>query len=164
MWWRISRPRADPLAWTPEPADGRWQRGEIVRALYMADSEETCWAEWYRHSAELGVPPQTRMPRSLWRLDLDLSDVADLTAEGTLAAHGIDTLSPSRRQWPDTQQIGEAYWRAGRRAVLAPSAASVGGRVLAVFRSAAGAIDGVSPIRPSRRYSELPALPIGLRT
>ncbi len=164
MWWRLGRPRADPLSWTPEPADGRWQRGEVVRALYLADSEVTCWAEWYRHSAELGVPPQTRMPRALWRLEVDLPDVADLTGDDTLAGHGIATLLPSRRQWAETQQIGEAYWRAGRRAVLAPSAARVGGRVLAVFRSAAGTIEGLSPIRPSRRYSELPPLPTGLRT
>ncbi len=149
---------------TPEPGDGRWQRGDAVRAIYMADSAETCWAEWYRHSAELGVPPHLRLPRALWRLDVDLSEVADLTAGATLAAHGIDVLAPSRRQWPETQQIGEAYWRAGRRAVLAPSAAHVGGRVLAVFRSTGTGIDGVSAIRPSRRYSELPAIPLGLRT
>ena len=104
------------------------------------------------------------MPRALWRLEVDLPVVADLTAEGTLMAHGIDTLSPSRRQWPETQVIGEAYWRAGHRAVLAPSAARVGGRVLAVFREAAGAVRGVSPIRPARRYTEMPAVPVGLRT
>lgn len=104
------------------------------------------------------------MPRALWRLEVDLTAVADLTADGILAAHEIETLSPSRRQWPETQPIGEAYWRAGYRAALAPSAAHVGGRVLAVFRGAAGAIDGVTPLRPARRYSALPALPIGLRT
>ncbi len=136
----------------------------MVRALYLADSEPTAWAEWYRHSAELGVPPQSRMPRALWRLEVDLADVADLTVDGMLAAHGIGALSPSRRQWPETQQIGERYWRAGRRAVVAPSAARVGGRVLAVFRAAPGAVDGVTPIRPARRYSELPTIPVGLRT
>lgn len=152
------------MALTPEPADGRWQRGEAIRAFYAADSPETCWAEWYRHSAELGVPPHLRLPRALWRLDVDLSDVADLTATATLVAHGIAALAPTRRQWPETQKIGEAYWRAGRRAILAPSAAHVGGRVLAVFRPTGSGVAGVSPIRPSRRYSELPAIPVGLRT
>jgi RES domain-containing protein len=164
VWWRLGRPRADPLVWTPEPADGRWQRGSVIRALYLADSPETAWAEWYRHSAELGVPPQTRLPRDLWRFSVDLAGVAELTALGVVAALGIETLAPTRRQWPQTQPIGEALWNAGRSGVLAPSAAHSGGRVLAVFREKAGPIAGVKPIRPARRYSELPALPTGLRT
>lgn len=164
MWWRIGRPRTNPLVWTPEPADGRWQRGDVIRALYLADSAETAWAEWYRHSAELGVPPQTRLPRDLWRFTVDLADVANLTAAGVVAALGVETLTPTRRQWPQTQPIGEACWMAGRRGVLAPSAAHGGGRVLAVFREKAGPIAGVTPIRPARRYSELPPLPTGLRT
>jgi hypothetical protein len=108
----------------------------------------------------------------MWRLDVDLGDVADLTAEGVLAAHGIDRLDPSRRQWPKTQPIGIAYWRDGARAVLAPSAARDGGRVLAIFRPRTGApgtdvaeaIAGVTPVRPPRRHRKLPALPQGLRT
>jgi RES domain-containing protein len=164
-WWRIGRARSDPLTWTEEPSDGRWQRGEIVRALYLADSPETAWAEWFRHSAELGVPPQTRLPRDLWRFEVDLDGVADLTTDGVLAAHGVTgRMSPSRRQWPETQPVGEAYWRSGSRAVVAPSAAHQGGRVLAVFRTRKGAIAGLKPIRPARRFTELPALPTGLRT
>ena len=163
-WWRIGRARADPLAWTDEAADGRWQRGEVVRALYLADSDETAWAEWFRHSAELGVPPQTRLPRDLWRFSVDLRDVADLTAPGVLAALGVEALSPTHRQWAETQPIGEACWRAGRRALLAPSAAHVGGQVLTVFRMTPGPIGGLTPTRPTRRFSELPALPTGLRT
>jgi len=100
----------------------------------------------------------------MWRFSVDLAGVADLTGEGVLAGLGIDVLSPTRRQWSETQPIGEACWRAGRRALLAPSAAHLGGRVLAVFRTAAGPIDGLTPMRPTRRYTELPALPTGLRT
>lgn len=136
----------------------------MVRALYLADSDETAWAEWYRHSAELGVPPQTRLPRDLWRFSVDLKDVADLTVPGVLHALGVESLSPTRRQWAKTQPIGERCWRAGRRALLAPSAAHIGGRVLAVFRTAPGTIGGLTPMRPTRRFSELPALPTGMRT
>jgi hypothetical protein len=105
-----------------------------------------------------------RLPRDLWKFEVDLSNVADLTGEAALADAGITTLSPSRRQWPETQPIGEAEWRAGAAGVVAPSAAHVGGRVLAVFRTRGGKIAGVTPIRPPRRYSELPPLPTGLRT
>ncbi len=111
------------------------------------------------------MPPQTRLPRDLWRFDVDLDGVADLTADGVLAAHGVaGSMSPSRRQWPETQPIGEAYWQSGSRAVVAPSAAHAGGRVLAVFRTRKGAIAGLKPMRPARRFTELPALPTGLRT
>ena len=110
------------------------------------------------------MPPQNRLPRDLWKFEVDLADVADLTAEGVLAGYAVSALSPSRRQWPETQPIGEAAWRAGARALVAPSAAHVGGQVLAVFRTRRGKIAGLTPIRPPRRYSELPALPTGLRT
>jgi RES domain-containing protein len=159
----VTRADADPLAWTTEPADGRWQRGSVIRALYLGDSEETVWAEWYRHSSELGVPPAQRLPRAVWRFDVDLDDVADLTAEGILEDEGVARLAPTRRQWPKTQPIGEACWREGARGVLAPSAARRGGRVLAIFRTAE-AIDGVTPVPPPRRFDELPAVPPGLRT
>ena len=163
-WFRVARPASDPLALTPEPADGRWQRGAIVRALYLAESEATAWAEWYRHSAELGVPPQSRLPRAVYRFEVDVDTVADLTGEGVLAEHSIERLAPTRRQWPRTQPIGEAYWRAGRRGVLVPSAAHVEGRVLVVFRPTAERPKGVIALPRPRRYTELPALPTGLRT
>lgn len=136
----------------------------MVRALYLADSEPTAWAEWYRHSAELGVPPQSRLPRSVYRFEIDVDDVADLTGSEGLTAHGIETPLPTRRQWPHTQPIGEAYFRAGRRGILVPSAAHVGGRVLVVFRPTGARPAGIRPTGRARRYAELPPLPTGLRT
>ena len=71
IWWRVNRPGVDPFLWTPDPADGRWQSGAVVRAFYLADTEDTAWAEWYRHTAELGAPPASRMPRDTWRISVD---------------------------------------------------------------------------------------------
>ncbi|MBI2780952.1 MAG: RES family NAD+ phosphorylase [Chloroflexi bacterium] len=166
-WWRITRADSDPLFWTAEAADGRWQRGSVVRALYLGDSEETVWAEWYRHTSEAGVPPHQRLPRAIWRLEVDIDDIADLTAPGILEGEGINRLDPTRQQWPRTQPIGESCWREGARGVLAPAAARAGGRVLAIFRLAAGPTDtvtGVRPVPPPKRFTSLPALPPGLRT
>jgi hypothetical protein len=103
------------------------------------------------------------MPRDLWRFEVDLRKVADLTGDA-LAHNGINSLAPSRRQWPRTQPIGERAWQDGFAASLAPSAARDGGQVLAVFRAEPGAAPGVKPIRPAKRVKELPALPAGLRT
>lgn len=96
-------------------------------------------------------------------MEVDLDDVADLTAPGVLEAHGITRLDPTRREWPKTQPIGEAYRVDGARAVLAPSAAHRGGRVLAVFRSTR-VVRGVTAVPPPRRHAQLPPLPTGLRT
>ena len=136
----------------------------MVRALYLADSPETAWAEWYRHTSELGVPPQHRMPRDLWRFEVDLANVADLSTPDDLARHAIRSLNPSRRQWARTQPVGEEAWRQGFAALIAPSAARADGRVLAVFRTEPGKMQGIKPIRPAKRVDELPALPTGLRT
>jgi RES domain-containing protein len=109
------------------------------------------------------VPPARRLPRDIWRVDVDLEDIVDLTGPGVLAAQGLERLEPSRRQWPLTQPIGEAYFRAGARGVLAPSAARRGGRVLAVFRRGRGH-PGLVAIPPAERHEVLPPLPRGLRT
>ena len=162
-WWRITRVDAEPFFWTDEPADGRWQRGSVVRAIYLGDSEQTVWAEWYRHTAEAGVPPARRMPRAIWKVQVELEDVVDLTGEEILAAHGIGRLDPTRRHWPTTQPIGERYFHEGARAILAPSAARRGGRVLAVFRRGRGH-RGVIAVPPPARHDRLPAIPRGLRT
>jgi len=136
----------------------------VIRALYLADSEATAWAEWYRHTAELGVPPSTRLPRDAWRIEVHVDDVADLTVAATLRRGGVRRLRPTRAQWPITQAIGEACWAAGYRAVVAPSAAHAGGRVLAVFRPMAGPIGGLTALPPPASFLELPAVPTGLRT
>ena len=162
-WWRICRGGDDPFTWTPDPADGRWQSGETVRGFYLADSEATAWAEWYRHSAELGVPPSSRLPRDAWKVRVDVTDIVDLIAPGALAGRGIAELLPTRRQWPQTQPIGNAYFREGRRGLLAPSAAHVGGRVLVIFRPLP-ALPGLRSVPPPRHQVELPSLPTGVRT
>lgn len=134
-----------------------------MRALYLADSEATAWAEWYRHTSEQGAPPASRMPRDTWRISVDVSDIADLKEAGLLERHGIAELRPTRRQWPVTQPVGEAYYHAGFRGLVAPSAAHEGGHVLAIFRPLP-ALPGLSAVPPPNRYDDLSPLPTGLRT
>jgi RES domain-containing protein len=134
-----------------------------VRGFYLADGEDTAWAEWYRHTSELGVPPASRMPRDTWKVAVDVTDIADITKAGVLAAHGIAELLPTRRQWPLTQPIGEAYYRDNCRGLLAPSAAHEGGQVLVIYRPLP-ALPGLVPVPPPNHYDDLPPLPTGLRT
>jgi hypothetical protein len=62
-WIRHAPHGAPLLGRSAEPTDGRWQRGELVRGLYLADQPGTAIAEWYRWLAERGLPPARDPPR-----------------------------------------------------------------------------------------------------
>ena len=67
-WWRQAPHGAGSLCrLASPPSSGRWQHGGTVAAIYLADEEETAWAEWYRVLAEIALPPTHGMPRDLWR-------------------------------------------------------------------------------------------------
>jgi RES domain-containing protein len=163
VWWRQVPHAADPLFRADPPSDGRWQRGEIVGALYLADSEETAWAEWYRALAELAIPPDRQMPRDLWRWEVDVEGVADLSTAEKLAPVDLYTPRPARREWPTFQAVGEALWREGRHGVLAPSAARPTGEILCLFRGT-DELAGATPLRPPTTYRHPPAPPTGMTT
>ena len=95
-WWRHIPTGGDILHRPTDPADGRWQRGEVVEGLYLAESPDTAWAEWYRALAEAGVPPRQGLPRDLWACEVSLPKVADLTDDARLARVGLPTLTPRR--------------------------------------------------------------------
>ena len=46
-WWRHLPAGDDPAHRSERPADGRWQRGNTVAALYLAGDADTCRSEWY---------------------------------------------------------------------------------------------------------------------
>lgn len=66
-WWRQTSRGFDPLWLATPPSSGRWQHGATVAAIYLADDEQTAWAEWYRALAEIAIPPAHGTPRDLWR-------------------------------------------------------------------------------------------------
>jgi RES domain-containing protein len=109
-------PERDP------PPDNRWQRGEVVDALYLADSEETAWAEWYRHLAERAIPPLAQMPRELWEWQVDV-EVADLSTDEKLAAVELEPPAPGSDGWRAYQLVGEQISAERWLGLLAPSAA-----------------------------------------
>jgi hypothetical protein len=98
IWWRQIPAGRDVNHQPDPPADSRWQRGEVTDALYFAESEETAWAEWYRALAESGLPPHQALPRDLWRWELSLPDVADLSAPERLKRVGLPIPTPARSQ------------------------------------------------------------------
>lgn len=152
----------DPLWQPPHPANGRWQRGDIVAGVYLADEPDTAWAEWYRALAALALPPDDGLPRDLWACRVDLT-VADLSTTSRLAAVGLDAPRPRRSEWPNYQRVGERLYAAGWSGLLAPSAARPAGRALCVFRPTER-IGGVTLLPPPRHVERAPAPPRGMTT
>ena len=163
LWWRQVPNAADPLFRADPPSDGRWQRGEVVGALYLADSEETAWAEWYRALAEFAIPPDRQMPRDLWRWEIDVDGVANLSTADRLTAVDLAVPQPGPGEWAPFQAVGERLWRDGHRGVLAPSAARPSGQILCLFRHT-DELGGVTPVRPPTTYRHPPTPPTGMTT
>jgi len=161
-WVKHTYPGSPPLPDREPPPDNRWQRGEVVDALYLADTEATAWAEWYRHLAERMIPPLAQMPRELWNWKVDV-EVADLSTSARLAAVGLAPPAPDHFSWHQYQRIGEQLSKDGWLGLLAPSAARPNGQVLCLFRDRYGVV-GAEPLRPPRRIDEPPPPPTGLRT
>jgi RES domain-containing protein len=161
-WFKHTYPGSPPLPDRDPPPDNRWQRGDVVDALYLADDEDTVWAEWYRHLAERAIPPLAQMPRELWTWEVDI-EVADLSTPELLAAVGLPSPKPGHRSWPAFQRIGEHLWERGWAGLLAPSAARPNGKVLCLFRGSDG-VRGARHVGKPRRISDPPAPPTGLQT
>jgi RES domain-containing protein len=153
---------ADPLVRSSDPPDGRWQRGAVVEGLYLADSEETAWAEWYRALAELAVPPHRALPRDLWRFRLDV-ELADLSSEDRLRRVGLHAPRPSRGEWPQFQVVGERLFDEGWHGLVAPSVARPEHLMVCLFRSGP-TVSGLRRLPPPRRVQRPPAPPTGMTT
>jgi RES domain-containing protein len=162
VWFRHVPAGGAPLYRPDYPASARWQRGEVVEGFYLADSAATAWAEWYRALAELALPPLRSLPRDLWRFDLDVKRVADLSSRERLERVGLEAPLPDRRQWPSYQAVGEALFADGWAGVLYSAAARPDARALCLFRRGVR-IPGVRKRPPPKRYREPPAPPRGLR-
>lgn len=162
LWFKHTYPGSPALPERQPPPDNRWQRGDVVDALYLAETEETAWAEWYRHLAERMIPPLAQMPRELWTWKVDV-EVADLSTLERLAAAGLGVPIPGRPSWPPFQRLGEQLWREGRAGLLVPSAARPTGRILCLFRNKDRLL-GAEPLPPPRTITEPPPPPTGLQT
>jgi RES domain-containing protein len=164
QWFRQTPGGVDPARRPIPPDDNRWQRGRVVDAVYFAADHDCAWAEWYRHLAERGIPPQAALPRDLWTYDVESLELVDLRGAEPLARVGLPMPSPGRRTWPAFQAIGEQLHRDGFAGILAPSAARPESVVMCVFLSTGSLAGAITPRLPPRRVNEPPVPPTGMRT
>jgi RES domain-containing protein len=161
-WIRHAPHRSSLLGRAGELTDGRWQHGEILRGLYLADEPATAIAEWYRLLAERGLPPARAIPHDhhVWELKLQL---ADLSTPERLARLNLETPTPGRRTWAAFQAVGEQLFCEGFAGLLAPSAARPQALISCIFDLGAWPPDGCRPIE-AVEINEAPAPPTGMTT
>lgn len=162
-WFKHSHVGSPPLPRRDPAPDNRWQRGDVVDALSLADEADTAWAEWYRHLAERGLPPHQQMPRDLWEWEVDVV-VADLSEPARLERVSLGMPRPGRRGWPPYQRVGERLAGEGWAGLVAPSAARPASLVLCLFRNRDEPVPGCVPLPPPRRVDTPPAPPTGMTT
>ncbi len=163
-WLRHTPAGVEPTA-RPVPADdNRWQRWSVVDALYLCEEAACVWAEWYRHLAERGIPPELALPRDLWTYEIEALEVADLRTAERLARVGLPQPQPGRRSWPTFQAVGEQLHTDGFAGLLAPSAARPRSVVLCVFLPSGTLPTELVHQRPPERVDNVPAPPTGMRT
>lgn len=131
-------------------------------ALYLADTAETAWAEWYRWLAEWNRSPVEHVPRDLYRIAVDLRNVVDLSTASARQAAGLPArMRPSSRQWTTFQSASDRFAAQGADGVLYASAARTRSLCLCVFEPG---LPGLTIEGTPVRALTPPAPPRGLRT
>ena len=132
--WRVVTDGFDPLR--PSRAGGRWDDGSFD-VLYTAASREGAMAESWFHLAKGQPILPSKVAKRLFQIDADLQRVLDLSAEGRLAALGVNVATYGRlsyaqrvEEYPSLQQIGEAAFFYEYQAVIVPSARWPGANVV----------------------------------
>ena len=144
--WRQIAPRYDPLSGEGARIHGgRFNPPDSFPVLYLCLSRECAVAELTRQRRNTVLGVEGLLPRALYRYEVVLDAVLDLTDPETLTDLGVrsDELVGEDRSLP--RLVGETAHAAGFQAIRCPSATGVG-EVLAVFPE----LIGLGRLEPSR--------------
>lgn len=105
----------------PDKANGRGARWNPPRtdAIYVSLERETALAEAEHQIASQPIRPRAK--RTMYQLDLDLSNVLDLTDATLLAGLGVDREALSREDFTECQRVGGAAAFLGHDGIVVPS-------------------------------------------
>lgn len=133
--FRHTSPGRNPLSGSgAQRFGGRWNRPGGSATIYLADSLQTCVAEFRRTAEGQGRGAASLLPRELHRIALDGIELVDLAAPGTLEAAGLSADDIADSDWAKCQQLGEAVALAGHSGLRAPSATGLG-HVIVLFEA-----------------------------
>lgn len=133
--FRHTSPGRDPLSGSgAQQFGGRWNRAGGSAAVYLADSLQTCVAEFRRMAAGQGRGIASFLPRDLHHVALTGVRVVDLTAAGALNTASLSLSDITASDWTKCQQVGEAAALAGFAGLRVPSATG-DGHVIVLFEA-----------------------------
>lgn len=143
---RHTGPGIHPLNTTgAQTQGGRWNPPNSYPALYLALSDETAAAEFYRRAQGENRPPEDLLPRRLFRYRVRLSAVLDLTDSETRQGLGLTEEALRAADRSVCNALGDAAHYVGFEGIRAPSATGVG-EVLVVFFDLLKAGSDVEPV------------------
>lgn len=111
---------------------GRFNPRAEFGALYLACDRSTALAELRRRAANLGIEPESLLPRAILSIDVAVSRVLDLTDARVRGEWGLDDGTLAGDDLRPCQEVGRAARRAGYEAIRFPSATGHGVN-LAIF-------------------------------
>ncbi len=131
--WRHIRLGRDPLAAAGARFQGgRWNPPNSFSVLYLATDKATVSAEFHRLVARQGLSPESFLPRAMYRYEIDLVGLLDLTQVAARDAVKITDQELSANDMSVCQAVGEAAYACRRSGIIAPSATG-DGTVVALF-------------------------------
>ncbi|CAN5771327.1 hypothetical protein BH20ACT23_BH20ACT23_26940 [soil metagenome] len=131
--YRQQAPDFDPLSGEgARRQGGRFNPPDDFPVLYLCSTRACAVAEFNRAGNRLAIGPGGLLPRHLYRYDLRLDQIVDLTRSENLDQLGVSQSDLIGEELSITRSIGEGAHSLGMQAVRSPSAA---GRdhVLALF-------------------------------
>lgn len=124
--WRVVSEGRDPL--TGYAAGGRWDDGTFD-VLYTATEADGASAEAAFHAMRGNPVAPSKPKKMLFELNIEVSDVLDLSSTDFLRELGADLIQYGKLQYaekdveyPSLQQISEVAHFVGFRAILVPNA------------------------------------------
>jgi RES domain-containing protein len=131
--WRHLSPRHDPLSGEGARLHGgRFNPAGSFPVLYICRTRPCVVAELRRLGERQAIGVEGLLPRHLYRYDIRLDRVLDLTNAGVREEVGLGLEVLTGPDWAACQDIGTTAHALGVQAILSPSAAGVDD-VLALF-------------------------------
>jgi RES domain-containing protein len=116
-------------------ASGRWNRALEYGCLYTALTPEGARAEYEKYRARAQGPERSK-PRDLVSIEVAVTPMLDLTDETVRTRLGValpTLLGDEEADLESCRTVADWARSEGYRAILAPSAAREGERVLAIY-------------------------------
>ncbi|MGH9109003.1 MAG: RES family NAD+ phosphorylase [Acidimicrobiales bacterium] len=131
--WRHLGPRYDPLSGEGARIHGgRFNPPGSFPVLYLCQSRPCAVAELRRLGERQAIGVEGLLPRMLYRYEINLDRVLDLTDDAVRAQVGLGLQALTGPDWSTCQELGSTLHALGTQGVSSPSATGVGD-VLAVF-------------------------------